>query len=116
MRSTSNQMSEMHMPSNLTYDVLPYPDLSHSQTHPRELAALASFLGLKPTPVAKARILELGCASGVNLIAIAQTLPGAECVGIDNSARQIEAGRAITKQLGLSNVTLHALDFLEVSE
>ena len=46
---------------------------------------------MMPAPVAMARVLELGCASGVNLIAIAQTLPGAECVGIDNSARQIEA-------------------------
>ncbi len=68
-----------------TYDDLPYPSLTYADTHPSRLATLAKLFGLIPPLVTTCRILELGCGDGTNLIAIAQTLPQAHCIGIDFS-------------------------------
>jgi methyltransferase-like protein/SAM-dependent methyltransferase len=97
------------------YDDVPYPNLSHVQSHPDSLATLATLLGLSPAPVATCRVLEIGCATGGNLIPMAQGLPQATFVGIDYSARQIEAGRAALAAVGFQNVQLHALNILDLT-
>jgi tRNA G46 methylase TrmB len=48
-------------------------------------------------------VLELGCASGGNLIPMAYGLPESEFVGIDYAARQIAEGQAAVAALGLDN-------------
>ena len=71
------------------YDAAPYPRLSHYFSHPEKAATLARLLGLTPPPLAGSRVLELGCASGANLIPMALAYPETEFVGIDYSARQV---------------------------
>ena len=78
-------------PAN-SYDAAPYPRLSHYFTHPDKAAALAILLGLSPPPVEHCRVLELGCASGDNLIPMAQALPQNQFVGLDLSGRQVAEG------------------------
>jgi SAM-dependent methyltransferase len=51
-------------------------------------------------------VLELGCASGDNLIPLAVAMPAAHCVGLDLSARQIERGQATVDALRLTNIAL----------
>jgi methyltransferase-like protein/SAM-dependent methyltransferase len=51
-------------------------------------------------------VLELGCASGGNLIPMAEVLPNARFVGVDFSARQVEQGHEIIRSLGLANIEL----------
>jgi methyltransferase-like protein/SAM-dependent methyltransferase len=97
------------------YDEIPYPLLSHVQSHPDSLATIATLLGLSPAPVESCRVLELGCASGGNLIPAAISLPGSQFVGIDQAASQIEAGQASAAGLGLHNVTLRQMDIREVT-
>jgi methyltransferase-like protein/SAM-dependent methyltransferase len=92
--------------SRNSYDVLPYPSHAHPGTHPGRMAAVAALFGMRAADVARARILELGCASGGNLIALAEGLPGATCLGIDGSRRQVEAGRETIAALGLANVEI----------
>lgn len=75
-------------------------------THPDRLATVASFLGLAPPSVPQARVLEVGCGDGANLIPMAATLPSGRFVGCDLSSRAIEAGRATIAALGLTNITL----------
>jgi methyltransferase-like protein/SAM-dependent methyltransferase len=101
------------MPS---YDDILYPDLSFSQTHPDRLATIATLMGLSPAPIEHCRVLELGCASGANLIPMAHGLPGSQFVGIDLSARQIARGQAMVSGLGLTNISLQAVDILDVGE
>ena len=60
------------------YDKVPYPSYSFVQSHPDHLATLATLLGMEPPPVERSRVLELGCASGGNLIPMAYGLPGSE--------------------------------------
>ena len=97
------------------YDEVPYPSLSHSQSHPDTLATLARLLGLHPAPLERCRVFEIGCASGGNLIPMAQGLPGSTFVGIDLSGRQVAEGQAAIAALGLNNITLRQLDILGVT-
>jgi methyltransferase-like protein/SAM-dependent methyltransferase len=96
------------------YDEVPYPALSYAQTHPDRLATIATLLGLQLTPVTRCRVLELGCAGGGNLFPMAQALPGSEFTGIDISQAQISVGQAVVQSLGLHNVSLHALDIMDI--
>ncbi len=101
-----------HDPSSLaaSYDATPYPRLAHRTTHPAHMASLAHLLGMEPAPPQRSRILELGCASGTNILPMALALPDSHFVGVDISPRQIARGRADVEALGLHNVELAAAD------
>jgi len=96
------------------YDRLPYPNYSHRESHPRKLEAIATLFGMKPPPSNACRVLELGCASGWNLIPQAQDLPFSRFLGIDSSVRQIENARNMAEELDLQNIELRHADILEV--
>src|SRR6266567_6321347 len=87
-----------------SYDAVPYSVGAFPQTRPDRLATLATLFGLHPASPARARVLELGCAAGGNLIPMALAGPAARFVGIDLSARQIDDARATARELGLTNV------------
>jgi len=97
------------------YDALPYPSFPYAYLHPGRLSALAVLHGLEPAPVATARILELGCASGGNLIPLAAQYAHASFVGVDLSQRQVDDGNRRIAQLGLSNIELRQGDLAHVS-
>ncbi|MEQ1694678.1 MAG: class I SAM-dependent methyltransferase [Hyphomicrobiaceae bacterium] len=97
------------------YDEVPYESRPFPQTHPARSAALARVFGLTPPDVENARILELGCASGGNIIPLASAFPRATFVGVDLSPNQVEAGRARIAQAGLTNITLRQQSILDLS-
>ena len=96
------------------YDDFPYDDFPFPETHPAHLGALGALLGLAPAPPGRCRVLELGCGLGGNLIGMGAALPGSAFVGVDASARQVEAARAEVAALGLRNVEIRAMDILDV--
>ena len=104
----------MSDPYQTSYDEVPYESWSFPQTHPDRLATLAALFGMNPAPVEQCRVLELGCASGGNLIPMAQTLPDSRFIGIDLSARQIADGREVIQALGLTNIELRQLSIADV--
>lgn len=92
-----------------SYDELPYDSLPLPETQPDFLAALARLHGFEAADPRRARILELGCAQGGNLIPLAWRWPESECVGVELSRVQAERGADFVQRLGLSNVRiLHA--------
>ncbi len=97
------------------YDDVLYSSYAFSQTHPDRLATLATLFGMKPTPVTKCRVLELGCGDGSNLIPMAYGLPASEFVGIDLAARPVANGQEMIAALRLKNITLYALDVMQVT-
>jgi methyltransferase-like protein/SAM-dependent methyltransferase len=103
-------------PPTNTYDEVPYESHAYAQTHPSRLAVVATLFGLRPQPVEKCRVLELGCAAGGNIIPMAEALPGATFVGVDLSNRQIADGQRLVEQLGLSNVSLRHASIADVDE
>lgn len=97
-----------------SYQQLPYESIPHYESHPDRIAAIAYLSGLEPSRLENCRVLELGCASGGNLLGLAEVLPGATFVGIDLAANQIAEGRATVEQLGLKNVRLEAMSLLDL--
>jgi SAM-dependent methyltransferase len=88
------------------YDRLPYTDNAYAESHPDRLAVVARLARWTPAGVASARVLELGCGRGGNLLPMAASLPGASFVGVDRSQRQIEEARAVAFAAAVANVTL----------
>jgi len=97
-----------------SYDEMPYINKAFPQTHPDRLATLARLFGLQPPDIESCRVLELGCASGDNLIPMAIELPNSRFVGIDLSARQVEQGQRTVTALRLSNIELRQFDIAAV--
>ncbi|MCV6638474.1 class I SAM-dependent methyltransferase [Candidatus Albibeggiatoa sp. nov. NOAA] len=99
-----------------SYDELPYHSVLGYEFQPNALASLSALHGFSPPAMKKARILELGCGDGTNIIAIAQSLPDAECWGVDISEKQLAAAQKTVDEVGLKNVTLKQIDLMEVNE
>src|SRR5688572_30116936 len=97
------------------YDEMPYGDYAFASTHPDRLAAVATLHGLTPPPLETCRVLELGCASGGNLIPMAITMPHAQFTGIDISPRQVARGEETIAALGLENIRLETADIVAFS-
>ena len=94
-----------------SYDEVPYPSHPFEATHPDNIYTLAKLFKLDVTVPDNASILELGCASGGNIIPMAVQLPNARIVGIDLSQKQIDDGNRTVDSLGLKNIQLVAGDF-----
>ena len=102
-------MSQIVQPSQSTqpgisYDEVPYISRAFIQTHPQRLAFIGRLFGMNPTPPSIARVLEFGCASGGNLIPLAQRYPDIEILGLDLSKVQVEIGQKEINELGLKNI------------
>jgi SAM-dependent methyltransferase len=80
------------------------------------LEVIARLFGLNPAPAAGARVLELGCGDGGNLLSLAQALPGASFLGIDAAESAIERGSNLARAADLSNVELRVGDLVELPE
>jgi SAM-dependent methyltransferase len=106
----------MSDPLATSYDELPYDDHVFGYSQPANLATVAALHGLDPPPLDRCRVLDLGCATGANLLPMAVARPGAELVGVDLSPRQIAQGRETVARLGLTNVTLHARSVLDPTD
>ncbi len=96
------------------YDDVPYPSRAFPQTHPDRLAVLATLFGMDPPPVGRCRVLELGCGDGANLIPIAYACPESRFVGVDLTQAAIARGQSLIETLKLANITLRALDLVEI--
>jgi len=97
-----------------SYDDVPYTSLPFPKTHPDRLAAVAALFGLDPPPLAQCRVLEVGCASGGNVIPMAVSMPAAQFVGVDLSKSQIAEGQAMVSALGLRNIELRAASITDI--
>src|SRR4051812_36770387 len=97
------------------YDEVPYRSYPYAQSHPARLATTATLLGLRPAEVRTARVLELGCCTGGNIIPMAEQLPEAQFIGVDFSARQVSDGQGAIAAAGLKNVQLLHKDILEIT-
>jgi cyclopropane fatty-acyl-phospholipid synthase-like methyltransferase len=90
------------------YDSVPYGVASYSDTHIARLHMIGRLLGMEPPDFRRARVLELGCAAGGNLLPMADQYRASDFTGIDLSPVQIRQGRELIAELGLSNVALRA--------
>src|SRR4029079_12376630 len=87
-----------------SYEDVPYISNPYRESHPSHTASLAALFGMSPVSIDRARVLELGCAGGGNLLPIAEQFPGATFIGVDSSERQIADGEQTLGELGFGNV------------
>lgn len=100
-----------------TYNELPYQSKPFASSHPALLQGIARLFGIDSGSVKKARVLELGCASGGNLIPLVDCYPDIELVGVDLSAVQIAEGQRLVKELGLEKqISLHCMSITDIPE
>jgi SAM-dependent methyltransferase len=88
--------------------------MAFPQSQPARLAALGTLFGLSPPAIATARVLELGCAAGGNLIPHAVHFPQARFLGVDLSVRHVEEGRRRIAALGLGNIEIRQGDLTQI--
>ncbi len=103
------------MPDN-AYDAVRYSNYPYAQTHPDRLATVAILHGLEPPDPYTARVLEIGCGAGGNLMAMAAATPGIQAVGVDLAAGPIDDGRAVIAEVGLANVELRQGDVRDLAD
>ena len=92
------------------YDLMPYVSLPVQYAQPSQLAAMAQLHGLRTPPAERARVLELGCAAGGNLIPLAARFPDARFVGIDLSRRHVDEAVERIRSLRLRNIEVQQGD------
>ena len=90
-----------------------YPPMSHPLSDPAVSAVAAKMGGLEVPHPRRARILEIGCCSGHNLIPLAQRWPKSHFIGIDLAERSIAEARVRTVAVGLGNIDFQAVDLMD---
>jgi len=89
------------------YDGLSYTSYPYYHSHPDHLFTIAKMFDVSAVNPAKQNIsvLEIGCASGNNLIPIALRYPEARLVGIDFSISQIIQAQKQAVELNIKNIS-----------
>ncbi|HXF44200.1 MAG TPA: class I SAM-dependent methyltransferase [Candidatus Paceibacterota bacterium] len=82
-----------------------------SLAHPHRKILIEKIIKYSPTSV-----LEVGCASGPNLVLLAQKLPQAKLEGIDISPSAIETGRRYLELQKIKNVRLAVGNILNLKK
>ena len=103
----------MNDPLRSGYDAIPYQHGALRQSHPARIGAIGRLHGLPTAAPDRARVLELGCAQGGNLLPLAERLPRATFVGVDFSEVQIATAEAARAACGLGNARLVCADLRE---
>ncbi len=98
------------------YDQLPYESFPYFQTKVENLKTIAKIFGVNAPKLETARVLELGCASGGNLIPHAIHYPKAKFVGVDLSKVQTDIGNAQIKELGIKNIEIKNLSITDLDK
>jgi methyltransferase-like protein/cyclopropane fatty-acyl-phospholipid synthase-like methyltransferase len=102
--------------SNNIYDEVPYESYSYPLSHPYHLMTLGALFGVKSASPDKARVLELGCAAGGNLIPHAVNNPNAKFIGVDSSKVEIDEALKCSTQLGLKNIEFHNCSIVDIND
>ena len=98
------------------YDEMPYHGMSFDYNRPENLRTVGALFGMKPPPLETARILELGCSDGANLLRFSETYPKSFTLGVDLSKVEIEQGTKQIKKLNLKNIELKTMSLTDLDE
>jgi methyltransferase-like protein/2-polyprenyl-3-methyl-5-hydroxy-6-metoxy-1,4-benzoquinol methylase len=99
-------MTELVSAPGGDYNLVPYVSKPFPQSQPPRLAALAAMFGLASPDVSQCKMLELGCASGGNIIPLALRFPDGQFRGVDLTERHVFEGQARVRELGLGNIQI----------
>ncbi len=112
MNKTAKQSTE----EIFSYDALPYESACCKHSHPDALYNVAQSNDFSAVKYDTARILELGCGLGGNLIPYALAFPGAACIGIDLSEQQIDEAQELAAALKIDNIDFQCDDITNINK
>jgi SAM-dependent methyltransferase len=98
------------------YDLVPFRSTSVPGADYRRIEVIARLFGVPAAPCAQARILELGCGTAANLIALALEHPRTCFIGCDLSRNALASAQRLVDHLGLKNVELRHIDICDVDD
>ena len=93
------------------YDQFRYPGRFYPQASPERMATLGTLFGLKPPPIARCRVLELGCGEGGHLVPLAYVLPDSSFLGVDASQIPVARARDLAGRIDAKNIEFRTLEF-----
>lgn len=96
-----------------SYDDIPYKSNPFSYASTQKLATIGTFFSLNTPKIENARVLEIGCSFGGNIITQAIYNENAEYIGIDLSKLQVDEGNKIIDKMELKNIKLYNLNILD---
>jgi len=99
-----------------SYDQVPYTINAYAMTHPCHLAMVARLFGVEATDPSRARVLEIGCGHGGNILPMAEQLPESNFVAIDLSETQINNARTMAEAAKLDNIELIQKDLTTIDK
>lgn len=91
----------------------PYVSFQFAETHPDRLATLGRLFGMPTADPTTARVLEIGCGDGGNLLPIAESIPLAELTGFDLSEGAIASAKQVARRFTIQNVHLEQANILD---
>lgn len=96
----------MQVPA-IIFDSKPNPERT-----PDRLRTIAALKGVSTASIQQCSVLDIGCGTGMDLIAHALSAPQSSFVGIDTSEEHLAVGKDLIAAMGLRNVQLHKQDIL----
>ncbi len=98
-----------------SYDAIPYCSFPVPASHPDRMFNVARLFGLDPVLPESARVLELGCAGGGNLIPLANRFPKASFVGVELSKVQCDNAISAANYIGLKNLEIRHASITDIN-
>lgn len=95
-----------HSVTDASYEQIPYPSKPYRQAMPSTLATVATVFGMSPADPRRARVLEIGCAGGGNMLPRALEHPRSEFLGIDPALEHVQEGQQLIAALGITNARI----------
>ena len=97
----------------MSYDEVPYMSKTFYATQPNKLKSSLKLLDFETPEVETARVLEIGCSFGGNIIPFALANPKSKVIGLDLSKVQVDEGNKLIDSLGVDNIKLYHKDILD---
>jgi SAM-dependent methyltransferase len=95
------------------YDAVSYHSGAIPDSHPARMGAIGRLHGLPTAAPDRCRVLELGCADGMNLLPMAERFPGSQFVGVDFAKAHIAAADEARAACNLENARFVCADLRE---
>ena len=98
------------------YDEIPYHGYPFEYNKPENLKTIGALFGIDAPKLETARVLELGCSDGGNLLRFAEAYPKSYTLGVDLSKVEINNGQKVLNELKLKNIELKAMSITDLDE
>lgn len=99
-----------------SYDSVPYASFPYPYSSHERMYTIGKLFGMQPADYQKARVLELGCASGGNILPLASQFPDSEFIGIDASQVQVDKAKSHVRNLGLKNIEFRCQSIMDITD